>query len=103
MKGNETMIFLRINSGKGYFLNSEGTMQEIHDIRKEDILRLLDYATRSDVDFEMDEIKDGNILNEAHRIIYDGIYKKFRELLNNKNKFIDEAEALYKEAFQKYQ
>ena len=102
MKGNETMIYLKIDNGKGYFLNAKNSMQEIHEIRKEDILRLLDIATDGSVDFEMDEIKDGNIRNEAHRIIYDSIYRKFMELLNNRNRFIDESMRLYKEAVQKY-
>ena len=68
------MIYLKIDNGKGYFLNAKNSMQEIHEIRKEDILRLLDIATDGSVDFEMDEIKDGNIRNEAHRIIYDSIH-----------------------------
>lgn len=96
------MTYLKIENGKGYFLNSNDEMQEIHDIRKEDILRLLDLATDSDVDFEMDEMRDGNIQNEAHRLIYDGIYRKFRELLDNKARFIDECESLYRDAIQKY-
>lgn len=102
MKGNETMIYLKIDNGKGYFLNAENSMQEIHEITKEDIIRLLDFATDGSVDFEMDEIKDGNIRNEAHRIIYDSIYKKFMELLGNRTRFIDESMRLYKEAIQKY-
>ena len=36
-------------------------MQEIHDIRKEDILKLLDLATDSSVGFGIDEIQDDNI------------------------------------------
>lgn len=102
MKGNEIMLYLKINNGKGYFLNAEKEIQEIHEIRKEDILRLLDYATDGSADFEMDEIKDGNIQNEAHRIIYDGLYRKFKELLENRDRFIDESESLYKDAVQKY-
>ena len=96
------MIYLKIENGKGFFLNSDGNLQEIHDIRKEDILRLLDLATDNSVNFEMDEIKDENIQNEAHRLIYDGIYRKFSELLENKSRFIDESESLYKDAFSKY-
>ncbi len=97
------MIYLKIENGKGYFLNANDKMQEIHEIRKEDILRLLDLATDSSVDFEMDEIRDGNIQNEAHRIIYGSIYGKFKDLLDNKVRFIDESNNLYKDAFQKYQ
>lgn len=96
------MIYLKIDSGKGYFRDVEDNMQEIHDIRKEDILRLLDLATDSSITFEMDEIKDGNIQNEAHKIIYDKIYGKFNELLKNKARFIDESGSLYLDAIQKY-
>ena len=96
------MIYLKIENGKGYFLNEKENLQEIHEICKEDLLRLLDSATDSDTDFEMDEMKDGNIQNEAHRIIYDSLYRKFKALLENKNQFIDESERLYKEALQKY-
>lgn len=96
------MHYLKINSGKGFFLDSEGNMKEIHLITKEDVLRLLDYATDSEVSFEMDEITDGSIQNEAHRIIYDAIYRKFKELMENKSRFIDESSSLYKDAFVKY-
>ena len=96
------MIYLKIENGKGYFLNEKGDLQEIHEICKEDLLRLLDSATDSDINFEMDEMKDGNIQNEAHRIIYDSLYRKFKELLENKSRFIDESESLYKDALQKY-
>lgn len=96
------MIYLKIDNGKGYFLNEEGKMQEIHEICKEDLLRLLNSATDSDTNFEMDEMKDENIQNEAHRIIYDSLYRKFKALLENKNQFIDESESLYKDALQKY-
>lgn len=97
------MICLKIENGKGYFLATDGIMHEIHEIRKEDILRLLDLATDPDTEFEMDEIKNGNIQNEAHRLIYGGIYRKFKELLDNKDRFIDESNGLYKDAIQKYQ
>ena len=77
------MIYLKIENGKGYFLAADNTMQEIHEIRKEDILRLLDFATDPSAEFEMDEYKDAIIQNEAHKIIYSGLYRKFKELLDN--------------------
>ena len=46
------MTYLKIEHGKGFFLNEKGEMQEIHEIRKEDILRMLDLATDNSVDFE---------------------------------------------------
>lgn len=96
------MTYLKIENGKGFFLNEKGEMQEIHEIRKEDILRMLDLATDNSVDFEMDEITDRSIQNEAHNIIYGELYRKFKELLDNKDKFLDESESLYKDALDKY-
>ena len=96
------MTYLKIENGKGFFLNEKGEMQEIHEIRKEDILRMLDLATDNSVDFEMDEITDGSIQNAAHKIIYGELHKKFKELLDNKDKFLDESENLYKDALDKY-
>ena len=40
--------------------------------------------------------------NEAHKIIYGNLYKKFDELLENKTRFHDESVALYKDALDKY-
>lgn len=71
-------------------------------ITKEDILYLLDEATDSTSNFEMDEITDDSIKNEAHKIIYKSIYSKFSNLLSNKKQFLDECDGLYKDALQKY-
>ena len=51
----------------------------------------------------MDKIENGNIQNEAHKIIYGNIYNKFEDLLTKKNMFLDESENLYKDALKKYQ
>ena len=96
------MIYLKIENGKGYFINSNEEKCEIDTIRKEDILFLLDKATDSSVAFEMDSVSNNSIQNEAHKIIYQSLFRKFNELLSNKNRFLDESEALFKDAFQKY-
>lgn len=96
------MIYLKIENGKGYFINSNEGKCEIDTIRKEDILFLLDKATDSSVAFEMDSVSNNSIQNEAHKIIYQSLFRKFNELLSNKNRFLDESEALFKDAFQKY-
>ena len=95
------MIFLKINNGKGYFLSKTNDMVELDKMHKEDILYLLDQATDPNKVFEMDEMTEA-IQNEAHRIIYDALYKKFDELHKNKNRFLDECENLFMDAFSKY-
>lgn len=95
------MKYLRIDNGKGYYLGSDGELHEIDSIQKEDMLHLLDAATNRVIDFEMDESEDG-IQNEVHRIIYKELHKRLKELLEDKDRFLDESESLYKEALQKY-
>lgn len=95
------MKYLKIEGGKAYYLGSNNEYQIIESIQKEDMLNLLDAATSKEIDFEMDE-KIDDIQNEAHKIIYKELHKRLNELLENKDKFIDESEGLYKEALQKY-
>lgn len=76
--------------------------KKIDTISKEDILFLLTQATDAECEFEMDESNDDEIKNEAHKIIFENIYNKFNDLLKNKNKFLDESMAQYKDAFEKY-
>lgn len=97
------MTYLKIeSSGKCTFINSQGEKKALDLIKKEDLLFLLDKATEEGQPFEMDDPTLNEIKNEAHKIIYENLYDKFQDLLKNKNKFIDESEALYKDALQKY-
>lgn len=93
------MKYLKIEDGKGYFLNNEGEYMEIDTIDKDSILILLSNALEND-SFEMDDMKDNTIHNEADKIIYSKLYYKFDEL--NKDAFADECKSLYHEAFEKY-
>lgn len=101
MKGEEIMKCLKIKNGKGYFKNIEDEYLEIDKISKDDILHLLNIAT-SDDEFEMDVCDDGNLKNEAHKIIYRSLHQKFSELLNNKTRFKDESSRLYQNIIEKY-
>lgn len=96
------MKYLMIKRSKAYFINADNKEKEIDTIGKDDILFLLEQATNPEIEFELDEIDDTNIKNEAHKIIYENISEKFRELLKNRNTFIDESESLYKDALSKY-
>ena len=95
------MKYLRVDNGKGYYLGSDNELHEIDSIQKEDMLHLLDAVTDKNIDFEMDDCED-DIQNEAHRIIYKELHKRLKELLEDKDRFLDESESLYKEALQKY-
>ncbi|MGN0717212.1 hypothetical protein [Treponema berlinense] len=95
------MKYLRINGNNGEFLNKESQYKLIDKIDKEDLLFLIDSAVEKE-DFEIDPYDSEKIKNPAHQIIYENIYKKFDELLKNKNQLKDQVDNLYKDAFEKY-
>jgi hypothetical protein len=99
------MKYLKIENNKAYFLSceegeQENTWIEIDKISKDDLLYLLDKAISSE--FEMDEYKEEDLSHKAHQIVFKNISEKFSELLENKTRFKDESESLYKNAFTKY-
>lgn len=96
------MKCLEIKNGKGYFCDSTGNMVELDKMKKDDLLYLLDIATNVEVTFEMDDMKMCKIENKAHKVIYENLYDKFHDLLENRTRFHDESTALYKDALQKY-
>lgn len=95
------MKCLKIENAKGYFLNSDGNYEELDRITKEDLLRLLNIAT-GDEEFEMSAYDETLLKNEAHKIIYRSLYQKFEEIIDNKNRFLDESASIYREALEKY-
>jgi hypothetical protein len=98
------MKYLKIDDNKGYFIkdkNSPEIWTEIDKIEKDDLLKLLDYATNED--FEIDAYNENNLGNKAHQIIYRHLSEKFTTFLSNKDRFKDEADNVYKDAIEKYQ
>jgi len=94
------MKFLKIKDNKGYYLVGEDNWNLIDQINKEHLLKLLDHALSDD--FEMDPFDKATLANQAHQIIYKNIYEKLNHLSDNKSRFKDESEALYKDAIEKY-
>lgn len=98
------MKYLKIDDNKGFFIKDKDqpdTWIEIDQIDKNDLLKLLDYASVEN--FELDEYDESKLANKAHQIIYRHIAEKFTSFLTNKQRFRDEAENLYKDAIEKYQ
>lgn len=96
------MKYLGINKSTAYFVNKENQQVNIDQIGKDDILYLLESATNADIEFEMDDYNENVIGNQAHKIIYEHLYKKFEEILSNKTRFTDECSSLYEDARKKY-
>lgn len=95
------MIYLKINNNKGYYrVDASENWIELDKLGKEHLLKLLNFATTSE--FEMEEYNDILLQNPAHNIIYKNLYVKFSDLLTNKTRFQDTAEAMYKVAIEKY-
>jgi hypothetical protein len=98
------MKYLKIEDNKGYYIKdatAPTNWVEIDQIEKDDLLNLLDHATRND--FELDAYEENLLGNKAHQIIYKHIAEKFTTFLTNKDRFKDEAENLFKTALEKYQ
>lgn len=93
---------LRINDGKGEFSLDGSEYKALDELTKEDLLALLDIALDAEQEMEMDEYDSDAITHPAHRIIYNNIHDKLKEVVSNKRQFIDDANELYKEAYDKY-
>ncbi len=96
------MTYLWIDNGKAFFRNKQAQTICIDQISKDDLLFLLEEATREDANFEMMEPVDGAIQNAAHKIIYESLYAKMSELLKDRERFLDESNHLFEDAFHKY-
>ena len=89
------MKYLKIDDNKGHFTTDGSSWLPIDQIDKNQLLKLLDFALEED--FEMDEFSEKDLANQAHQI-----YEKLTELRENRTRFKDESEALYKTAIEKY-
>jgi hypothetical protein len=94
------MKYLKITNNKVEYTLDQNSWKEIDQIDKHELLQLISIAVNNE--FEMDEYDKDTIGNQAHQIIYKNIYEKFNELIANKDRFHDESEALFKEAYEKY-
>lgn len=94
------MKILRISNQQGEYSLDGVNYSLIDTISKEDLLSLIDKFLTAEC--ELDEYMDGLIGNPAHKIIYQNIYDKFKDLEQNKAQFKDMRENTYKDAINKY-
>lgn len=100
MKETRLMKILRINNHQGEYSLDGVNFSPIDTIGKNDLLNLIDKFIAAEC--EMDAYMDGLIGNPAHKIIYQNIYDKFKELEQSKDQFRDMRENTYKDAINKY-
>ncbi|MCY3236413.1 hypothetical protein [Acinetobacter pittii] len=94
------MKCLKIDNGKGFFSLDGDSWSALDEISKECILTIINLCLESS--FEMDSPTEVTVHNKAHDIIYKNLYAKFLELNNQRTRFKDESENLFKEALAKY-
>ena len=94
------MKYLKIDDNSGLYTIDGENWASIDLINKDDMLILVDKALSED--FEMDAYNHEGIGNPAHQIIYKHISEKLSDLNDNKNRFKDESESLYKDVIEKY-
>ena len=100
MKEGEYMKVLKIEDGKGLFLNSKDNYVLIDEIGKDDLMFLVNLTLNNEI--LMDEFSANILKNQAHQIIYKSIYEKIKALNENKNSFKDESDRKYLDAIKRY-
>lgn len=96
------MNCLKIEDSKGFY-NTQSEKEEwtsLDEIRKEDILTILNECMKSG--FGMSNPEEETISNKAHEIIYKKLHEKFSSLDSQRNRFKDESNSLFKDAYLKY-
>lgn len=100
LKEGKVMKYLKVENCQALYSLNGTEWKTIEKIDKDDLIALLNLAVEGE--FFMDDYVDGVIKNPAHNIIYSDLFRKFNELLKKKNRFKDESESLYKDAWMKY-
>ena len=96
------MKYLVIDRSLAYYTVDASVQpnKPIDKITKEDLMKLVELSLTDD--FEMDPFDKNKLKNAAHAIIYKNIYQKLHALKNQKNKFMDEKAAMYRNAIDDY-
>lgn len=93
------MKYLEIRENKGYYWDGEKQV-EIDKIDKEGLLTLLNNAEKDN--FEIDAYQEELLQNKAHQIIYENIYKRLKQFLDDKDHFKRDVDNLFKTAIAEY-
>lgn len=96
------MKYLVIDRSQAYYTVDASVQPKvpIDKITKEDLMKLMELSLTDD--FEMDPFDKNKLKNAAHVIIYKNIYQKLQALKMQKNKFMDEKAAMYRNAIEEY-
>jgi|SRR5690554_2006714 len=105
IKGVKFMKALIVENKKAYYhKKNEGEIvkEPITNISSEDIKNLILYILKHD-DIELCEpCENVEIVNKAEKIIYDNLSKKINNLIENKNKIVNDIEKNFNTMVSKY-
>lgn len=90
--GNKRAKFLNIETSK---------FENIENITKENIIKLIDYIIKND-DVGIDTYIDGLLQNPVQDIIYKNLFIKFDDLIKNKNDILKKIDEDFKIAENEY-
>lgn len=95
------MKLLKTEGGCGCFLKEDAEYESLDKLSKEELLRLVNLTLEHE-DVEFDDYDEEIVRNQAHRIIYKSVHEKLTELAERRREFSDEADRLFKDAYEKY-
>jgi len=100
-------MLLKIEDNKVFFrTDKDKEFVNLDEIGKDDILSIFKKIFLAKEDEELkdfaDEFNKDLISNDAHKIIYDRLYNKIKELWENRTTIIGEIKNEFKEAEEKY-
>lgn len=104
MKGEIYMTLLKVENNKGKFSTDGLNFVEIEKISKDDILKIFEKVLNEDsIIIEESNDEDKKINSPAQEIIYDNIYEKVNEIINEKDEINSFDDDEYYIAIRKYQ
>lgn len=96
------MKLLKIENRKGFYTSDGKTYNEISDISKEDILKIL-YLIYENSICSLDKIENQeDIVNDVERLIYSNLYSKLEAFMKNRLSIKTKLDDDVKEIKEKY-
>ena len=101
------MMLLKIEDNKVFYrTDKDKDFLNLDEINKDDILSIFKKIFLANEDEKLDDFADefnkDLIGNDAHKIIYERLYKKIKELWENRSTIIGEIKNEFKAAEEKY-
>ncbi len=91
---------LKINDGKGYYLDKNGNYVEVDKVDRDSLLYLINLVINSEV--EIETYDESLILNKVHQIIYKEISQKILTLNTSKLTLLSNIDTEYADLINKY-